>query len=63
MPDQASRPFWDSVPARTIRQGHFWTTGERVRVTGNGHGLIYEKNSDEVLQPVLDWVERQVGHD
>ena len=25
-------------------------------VTGNGHGLIYEKNSDEALQPVLRWL-------
>ncbi len=28
-------------------------------VTGNGHGLIYEKNSDAALQPVLAWLERQ----
>ena len=27
-------------------------------ITGNGHGLIYEKNSDEALQPVLQWLER-----
>ena len=34
-------------------------------VTGNGHGLIYEKNSDAALQPVLAWLERQVhaSHD
>jgi hypothetical protein len=25
-------------------------------VHGNGHGLIYEKNSDEALQPVLAWL-------
>ena len=25
-------------------------------ILGNGHGLIYEKNSDEALQPVLDWL-------
>ena len=30
-------------------------------VTGNGHGLIYEKNSDAALQPVLAWVERHAG--
>jgi hypothetical protein len=23
---------------------------------GNGHGLIYEKNSDAALAPVLDWL-------
>ncbi|SEK82046.1 Alpha/beta hydrolase family protein [Roseateles sp. YR242] len=28
-------------------------------VHGNGHGLIYEKNSDAALVPVLDWLERQ----
>ncbi len=26
-------------------------------VTGNGHGLIYELNSDAALQPVLRWLE------
>ena len=25
-------------------------------VLGNGHGLIYEKNSDQALQPVLHWL-------
>ena len=25
-------------------------------VLGNGHGLIYEKNSDETLAPVLNWL-------
>lgn len=30
-------------------------------VTGNGHGLIYEKNSDAALKPVLDWLERHAG--
>ncbi len=25
-------------------------------VYGNGHGLIYEKNSDQALQPVLQWL-------
>ncbi len=27
-------------------------------IVGNGHGLIYEKNSDETLKPVLDWLAR-----
>ena len=26
-------------------------------IYGNGHGLIYENNSDEALQPVLKWLE------
>lgn len=30
-------------------------------VRGNGHGLIYEKNSDEALQPVLRWLDRHAG--
>ena len=30
-------------------------------VTINGHGLIYEKNSDAALKPVLDWLERHAG--
>ena len=25
-------------------------------IMGNGHGLIYETNSDEALRPVLDWL-------
>ncbi len=25
-------------------------------VAGNGHGLIYERNSDDALQPVLRWL-------
>jgi hypothetical protein len=29
-------------------------------VCGNGHGLIYEKNSDAALAPVLDWLARLV---
>ncbi|CAM4316991.1 conserved hypothetical protein [Pedobacter westerhofensis] len=27
-------------------------------VFGNGHGLIYESNSDEALQPVLSWLSK-----
>ena len=30
-------------------------------VTGNGHGLIYEKNSDAALEPVLAWLARRTG--
>ena len=30
-------------------------------VRGNGHGLIYEKNSDEALRPVLAWLDRHDG--
>lgn len=30
-------------------------------VLGNGHGLIYETNSDEALQPVLRWLDTHVG--
>jgi pimeloyl-ACP methyl ester carboxylesterase len=30
-------------------------------VFGNGHGLIYEKNSDEALAPVLAWLERNTS--
>ncbi|KGD73048.1 lysophospholipase [Tatumella morbirosei] len=29
-------------------------------VYGNGHGLIYEKNSDEALTPVLAWIEQHL---
>ncbi len=32
-----------------------------VGIHGNGHGLIYEKNSDEALQPVLRWLKRITG--
>ena len=30
-------------------------------IFGNGHGLIYEKNSDAALQPILDWLDTHVG--
>lgn len=30
-------------------------------VTGNGHGLIYEKNSDAALRPVLEWLDAHAG--
>ena len=30
-------------------------------VTGDGHGSIFEKNSDAALQPVLAWLERHAG--
>ena len=30
-------------------------------VLGNGHGLIYEKNSDEALDPVLRWLAARNG--
>ena len=30
-------------------------------VRGNGHGLIYEKNSDAALAPVLDWLTRHAA--
>ncbi len=30
-------------------------------IHGNGHGLIYERNSDQALQPVLRWIEARIG--
>ena len=30
-------------------------------IHGNGHGLIYEKNSDETIQPVLQWLDAHVS--
>ncbi len=30
-------------------------------IRGNGHGLIYEKNSDEALAPVLQWLATHSG--
>ena len=31
-------------------------------IMGNGHGLIYEKNSDAALGPVLEWLDRHAGN-
>lgn len=31
-------------------------------VLGNGHGLIYEKNSDQTLAPILRWLDTHVGN-
>ncbi len=30
-------------------------------VRGNGHGLVYEKNSDQALQPVLQWLDKTIN--
>ena len=30
-------------------------------IFGNGHGLIYERNSDEALKPVLQWLHEHVN--
>lgn len=30
-------------------------------VHGNGHGLIYKKNSDAALEPILRWLEQHVS--
>ncbi len=30
-------------------------------IHGNGHGLIYERNSDETIRPVLEWLDRKVN--
>ncbi|ACU57776.1 alpha/beta hydrolase [Chitinophaga pinensis] len=30
-------------------------------ILGNGHGLIYETNSDEALQPVLHWLNNKIN--
>jgi len=32
-------------------------------VLGNGHGLIFERNSDQALQPVLRWLAAHTGGD
>ena len=32
-------------------------------IRGNGHGLIYEKNSDAALAPVLAWLDRLGGEE
>ena len=32
-------------------------------IRGNGHGLIYEKNSDAALAPVLAWLDRLAGEE
>jgi hypothetical protein len=29
-------------------------------IYGNGHGLIYELNSDDALQPVINWLDATV---
>ena len=32
-------------------------------IRGNGHGLIYERNSDQALEPVLRWLGERAGRD
>lgn len=31
-------------------------------VFGNGHGLIFEKNSDAALAPILAWLDRALNN-
>lgn len=28
---------------------------------GNGHGLVFEKNSDQALEPILRWLAARTG--
>lgn len=46
-----------SVAGAAVERLHLPDHGIR----GNGHGLIYEKNSDQALQPVLHWLARTLG--
>ena len=52
----ASPPIVDSLKAAGAAAELIRLTDHGV--TGNGHGLIYEKNSDAALQPVLAWLAR-----
>ena len=57
------------APASTPIVEHLTTGGAAAKllhlpdhgVRGNGHGLIYERNSDEALRPVLAWLDRHDG--
>jgi len=51
-------PFGPAIVEFLVNAG---AAAEQLRLTdhgvfGNGHGLIYEKNSDQALEPVLRWL-------
>jgi pimeloyl-ACP methyl ester carboxylesterase len=35
-----------------------WTGLETLGIVGNGHGLIFEANAHETVQPVIEWVSK-----
>ena len=58
--------FAQAAPAIVEFLRHGGAAVERLHlpelgISGNGHGLIYEKNSDLTLQPVLLWLQRKAG--
>ena len=34
---------------------------DELGIQGNGHMMMFEKNSDEVAQVILEWIEKNVG--
>lgn len=36
-----------------------WTHLPDLGIHGNGHGLLFEANSDKTITPVLDWIQKQ----
>ncbi len=55
----ASPPIVESLQAGGAAAEHLHLPDNGV--VGNGHGLIYELNSDAALQPVLRWLETHTG--
>ncbi len=55
----ASPPIVAHLKAAGAAAEHLYLPDHGVR--GNGHGLIYEKNSDQALEPVLHWLSMHGG--
>lgn len=56
-----SSPFSHGAPAVVEFLGHAGAAAEWVHlpdlgIHGNGHGLMYELNSDDTVRPVIDWI-------
>lgn len=58
---QAGRATIDHLTAAGTAVDHLHLPEHGVE--GNGHGLIYERNSDAALQPVLRWLQERLTAD
>jgi pimeloyl-ACP methyl ester carboxylesterase len=57
----SASPFRDWAPATvdflsTAGAKATWVDLQKSGIVGNGHGLIFEKNAHETVQPVIEWI-------
>ncbi|MEU7816700.1 alpha/beta fold hydrolase [Pseudonocardia sp. NPDC049154] len=57
----SASPFRDWAPATvdflsTAGAKATWVDLQKWGIAGNGHGLIFEKNAHETVQPIIEWI-------